>query len=204
MASDLSDRAIAAYETQAGVLRSRYDAVTTDDVLSGVVDILPKPPVHVLDVGAGSGRDTAWFATRGDRVTAAEPVSAFRAAIEARVPGAAVVDARLPDLDGIAGPFGLILVNAVWQHLTAGARVAAVARIAALLAPGGQLILSLRHGPVPEGQPVLALDPDEEIARAVAAGLELRRRVAAPSHQPQNIAAGVTWTWLVFEKDMQK
>ncbi|MGB5872079.1 MAG: class I SAM-dependent methyltransferase [Albidovulum sp.] len=203
MPSDPRDPAIAIYAAHAKALLPRYDAVATEEVLGPVADLLPRQP-SVLDIGAGSGRDAAWFAARGCQVTAAEPVAEFRASIASRVPDATIHDARLPHLDGINGPFGVILANAVWHHLTDTQRTAALARLAGLLAPAGRLILSLRHGPLPKGQPIHALDPGSEDARARQAGLTLLRQRAAPSHQPQNITAGVTWTWLVFEKEALK
>ncbi|MGB3146833.1 MAG: class I SAM-dependent methyltransferase [Paracoccaceae bacterium] len=200
MPPDAKDPAIAMYEAHADTLLQRYDAVATMDILSPVLDLLP-PHAPVLDIGAGSGRDAAWLVSHGHPVTAVEPVAGFRAAIVSRVPDATVVDARLPDLDGVVGPFGLILTNAVWHHLTGAQRSASIARLSGLLAPNGRLVLSLRHGGTPEGQPVHAVDPEAEIARAVLAELKLLRRATAPSHQPGNIAAGITWTWLVFEKE---
>jgi SAM-dependent methyltransferase len=194
------EAAIATYEAHAETLRDRYDAVASEDVLSAVIDLLPAPPAPMLDAGAGSGRDSAWFAARGHDVTAAEPVAAFRAAIRARLPDALVMDTRLPDLEGIDGAFSLILANAIWHHLPAATRAASLARMVALLAPGGRLILSLRHGPVPDDQPIHPLDAAEEIARAEEVGLVLLRHASAPSHQPQNRAADVTWTWLAFER----
>jgi hypothetical protein len=53
-------------------------------------------------------------------------------------------------------------------------------------------------------QPVFTLDPEEEVARAVEAGLALCRSISAPSHQPQNAVADITWTWLVFEKEAMR
>ena len=194
------DTAIATYEEHAEELRSRYDQVATEDVLAPVLDLV-RTQANILDVGAGSGRDTGWLVDRGHAVTAAEPVVAFRAAIAARAPNAVVVDARLPGLEGISGNFDLILVNAIWHHLSEADRGSSLARLAELLRAGGRLILSLRHGPVVQGQALYILDPDAEILRAKSAGLEPLRRVAAPSHQQQNIAAGVSWTWLVFEKE---
>jgi protein-L-isoaspartate O-methyltransferase len=40
----------------------------------------------VLDVGAGSGRDAAWFAARGHDVVAVEPTSAMRSEGQHRHP----------------------------------------------------------------------------------------------------------------------
>jgi SAM-dependent methyltransferase len=200
MARAADTSAIGIYRAHAGVLAPRYDAVATGDVFAPVLDLLP-PPTAMLDVGAGSGRDAQWFAARGYQVTAAEPVAEFRAAIAKRAPDVAMVDARLPALTGMVGPFGLILVNTLWHHLDDVARDQAMSRLAGLLTPAGRLIISLRHGPLPEGQPVHALDPEAEARRAALVGLGLLRFVEADTHQEQNIAAGVSWTWLVLGKE---
>ncbi|MFD0982343.1 class I SAM-dependent methyltransferase [Tropicimonas aquimaris] len=197
----MSDHAaIGIYEAHSEALRHRYDAVSAEDLFAPVADLLPPPPATVLDIGAGSGRDLAWFAARGHPVTAAEPVSAFRDAISARMPEAVCLAAQLPELEGVAGAFDIVLAVAVWHHLPPEARRAAYGRVAALLEPNGVLVLSLRHGAIHGGQPVYSLDLAEEIEMAEAAGLSLAREATAPSLQPENIAAGITWTWLALQK----
>lgn len=195
------DPALAIYAANAGTMARRYDSVTTDTVLAELLDLIPPPPAPVLDIGAGSGRDTDWFLSRGHAVTAAEPVAQFRQMIIARAPSASVVDSALPDLGGLSGRFGLILVNAVWHHLDPEARDQALRRLAALLDPDGRLFLALRRGPVPPGARLHDLDPDTESARAAAAGLALLRRHDAPAHDPETAAAGISWTWLALAKD---
>lgn len=199
-----SDPALAIYAANAGAMARRYDSVATDTILAGLTDLIPPPPAPILDIGAGSGRDTAWFQSRGHAVTAAEPVAAFREMITRRVPSATVVDTALPDLSGLTGRYALILVNAVWHHLAPGARDLALARLAVLLAPGGRLFLALRRGPVPPGAPLHDLDPEAEIARAATTGLALLRRHAAPAHDEETAAAGISWTWLALCEGQNK
>lgn len=111
------------------------------------------------------------------------------------------IDDRLPDLASLGeARFDGILLSAVWQHLDAGDRAVAFARLAGLLAGGGRLILSLRHGPGAASRPVFPCEVDETLAQAAAAGLIVERQVAAPSVQAENAAAGVTWTWLVLAR----
>lgn len=196
-----TDPALAIYAANAGAMARRYDSVTTDTVLSGLVDLIPPPPATVLDIGAGSGRDTAWFLSRGHAVTAAEPVAAFRAMIAARSPSAVLTETRLPDLHGLSGPFALILVNAVWHHLDSAARDGALWRLGRLLGRDGRILLALRRGPVPPGAPLYDLDPNAEITRAAQAGLRLLRRHDAPAHDEGTAAAGISWTWLALAKD---
>ncbi len=188
---------ITVYAAHADRLKETYDGLDAEAVLAPVRDCLPSPPARVLDVGAGSGRDAAWFGANGYAVTAAEPVAAFRDAIADRAPAATVVDARLPELPGLAGSFDVIMASGVLHHLSPVDRDAAYRRLAGLLAPGGRLIASLRMGKTPpaHGELVHVVDPDDETARAGAAGLHRICRVEAADARPD-----LTWTWLVWER----
>ena len=186
------------YAANASALADRYDALDTGAVLAPVLDLLPSPPVRVLDIGAGSGRDAAWLAGRGYRVTAAEPVAAFRDTIARRDAQIAIRDAGLPELAGLDGVFDIVLIAAVWHHLPPGDRDRALARCVDLMGQDARLILSLRHGPLPEGQPIHAADTETEIARAAAAGLTVLRAAEAPDAATP--AGNISWTWLVCER----
>ncbi len=58
-------RAIDVYNREAKSLASRYESRTFEDIHRDVLDLIPESPGLVLDIGAGSGRDAAWFAVRG-------------------------------------------------------------------------------------------------------------------------------------------
>jgi SAM-dependent methyltransferase len=195
------DPVLATYAANAGTMARRYDSVSTGNLLSGLADLIPPPPAPVLDIGAGSGRDTLWFLDRGHAVTAAEPVAAFREMIAARAPTATIVPASLPLLTGLSGRFVLILLNAVWHHLDPAARDTALVRLGERLTRNGRLLLALRRGPVPSGALLHDLDPQTEATRAAAAGFVLLRMHDAPAHDPETAAAGITWTWLALAKD---
>jgi SAM-dependent methyltransferase len=195
------EAALAVYAAHASDLAAQYDALSTDEQLAGMGDLLPPPPARVLDVGAGSGRDSAWFAAHGHSVVAAEPVDAFREMIAARVPGAVIAATGLPDLSGVTGPFDLILVNAVWHHLSPADRATSLCRLEGLLAERGRVFLALRQGPVPPGQPLHALDAEEETRRAATAGLAVERRHAVPALNARLADNGISWIWLVLHKE---
>ncbi|WP_224104693.1 methyltransferase domain-containing protein [Vreelandella aquamarina] len=102
----------------------------------------------VLDIGGGLGQQAAWFAERGHSVTMAEPSIdmldyARQWHREAKgLPHEAIryVNAPLQALiDEAPGPWPLITCHAVLEWL--GDPRAAIAVLASLLAPGGQLSL---------------------------------------------------------------
>lgn len=67
------------YDQNAALQAERYESVDSADVFEWSSGILPDPPGLVIDLGAGSGRDAAWFAARGFQVVAAEPAARMRA-----------------------------------------------------------------------------------------------------------------------------
>jgi SAM-dependent methyltransferase len=99
-----------------------YEAFGFEEIHADAMAFLPAKPGLVLDVGAGSGRDAAWFANHGWEVIAAEPAKALRE--EAKRlhadPRIRWVDDRLPALVGIHQlglGFDLIWLSGVWQHI---------------------------------------------------------------------------------------
>lgn len=203
----MSERHIlAGYAADAVELIPRFEAPATSDVLAPVMDLLPDQPCHVLDVGAGTGRDAAWLASRGHEVLAVEPTQALREAGIAlhSSPNIRWVDDSLPGLEHVRRTgerYGLILAVAVWQHLRPEQHARAVSNLAALINPGGRLILSLRQGPGSPERPCFPAAPEHVAASARGVGLNLIRNVTTPSIQAKNQEAGVTWTWLCFDSN---
>lgn len=181
-----------------------YDALPPEQIYASVRDLLPVAAARIADIGAGTGRDAAWFAGQGHRVLAVEPVREFREAGMA-LHGDRIewLDDQLPDLTGLQsrGPFDLVLLCAVWHHLDAAGRARAMPVLARATAPGGRLILSLRHDPEADGRLTFPAPPEEAIDLARAADLHPIRRAEAESVHPESRAKGVRWTWLVLEKD---
>ena len=193
---------IAGYAADAAELIARYEAFSTADLLSPVIDLLPRKG-RVLDLGAGTGRDAAWFAANDCQVLAVEPVAGFRDA-GARLHPSPRIDwlgDRLPDLAAVrkrGGAFDLVLLSGVWQHLDRDQRKRAMPVIATLLASSGILVLSVRHGPGAPNRPCFKGNAEEAIRLAEAAGLRLVRRRHVASIQERNRRVGVMWTWLAF------
>jgi len=108
--------------------------------------------------------------------------------------------ASLPELAGIKRAFDIVLLCAVWYHLSPAERAAAWPRVAGLCK--GLVLLSLRHGPAPAERPAFEACPDGEARLAAQHGLKEIARHRHGSLQAQNHAAGVTWTWLALEQIM--
>lgn len=180
---------------------AQYEAVTFEQVHREVLHLFPEQPADILDVGAGTGRDAAALAARGHRLVAAEPTAELRLAGERLHAGRGIrwVDDALPGLAGLgtAGErFDLILLSAVWMHLTADERPSAMDALARLLAPGGRVVLSLRYGPVPPGRRMFTVPADETVGQAHERGLRLLVRTPRADLHDR---PGVSWTILAFE-----
>ena len=206
MTSDARAQSTQAYTEQASTLIARYESISFEDSHRDELHLLPAAPGRVLDVGAGSGRDAAWFAERGHCVVAVEPTAAMRVAAMQLHPSPAIewLDDALPDLTVVHSRgerFDLILISAVWMHLDENERAAAMPRVASLLSPNGLLLLSLRHGPIPAGRRIFDVSGKETLSLASQCGLRPVLNVEAQSVQATNLVAGVTWTKLVFKAE---
>lgn len=184
---------------------ARADGIIFAEKYAAVLHLLPAAPSRILDIGAGSGKDAFDFAVLGHQVLAVEPTPVLLAGAIARHahPAIAWLDDGLPDLTAVRArdeTFDLVLLSAVWMHLDQVQRRRAMPHLAALLAKGGMLILSLRHGPVPPGRRMFEVSGAETIALAETEGLSLELREETGSIQAANRLAGVTWTILAFKK----
>jgi len=164
------------YGEEAPDLVDSYEQPVFDIVHADVLHLLPPPPAPVLDIGAGTGRDAAALANRGHQVVAVEPTAGLREPGKARHPSPRIewIDDSLPDLTRLAdrpGAFDAIMMTAVWMHLDADQRRRGMPVVARLLAEGGVLILTLRHGPVPPGRRMFEVTGAETIALAAPEGL---------------------------------
>lgn len=196
------------YAEQAEILIPQYESLSFEQSHRVELHLLPTVPGRVLDIGAGSGRDAAWFAARGHYVLAIEPTRAFRVAAMTLHPSPSIewLDDALPELGLVLlrdQLFDTIMLSAVWMHLDETERRTGMATLASLLAREGVLVLSLRHGPIPAGRRMFEVSSEETIALAGQHGLTPSLNVHTQSIQAGNRAAGVTWTRLVFKRPTQ-
>jgi SAM-dependent methyltransferase len=156
-----------------------YEAFGFEQIHAGALPFLPATPGLMLDVGAGSGRDAAWFAARGWEVVAVEPAAALRAEAGRLHPSPQIrwVDDRLPALAALHRlglGFDLVWLSGVWQHMPPEERPRAMRKLATLLKPGGRMVLTLRHGPAPADRPMWPVDAHEVERLGLDHGLALR------------------------------
>lgn len=191
------------YASEAPALIHRYESISFVEYHGVEIHLFPAAPGHVLDIGAGTGRDAAWFAAQGHSVVAVEPTLEFRVAATKLHPSSSIewLDDTLPKLDLLVSrkeSFDVIMLTAVWMHLDESERHAGMATLVSLLAREGVVVLSLRHGPVPAGRRMFEVSAEETIALAGAYGLRPVLNVRTESADASNRAAGVTWTRLAF------
>ncbi|NDZ81070.1 class I SAM-dependent methyltransferase [Streptomyces sp. SID10853] len=199
---DSTDRArgTAGYARAADALAVQYEEVTFGEVHCDVLGLVPSGPARILDVGAGTGRDAAALVALGHSVVAVEPTTELRVHGQRIHAGSAIdwVDDVLPGLtlNQCPGRFDAVFATGVWMHLNAEERGHAMARIAALLMPGGRFFVNLRHGPVPEGRHMFDVSAAETAELGAAHGL---RTVLSSERSDLHGRDGVRWSTLVLQ-----
>lgn len=133
---------------------------------------------RVIDAGCGTGRVAIELARRGYDVVGVDLDASMLDVARKRAPDLRWLQADLATLDLEVGPFDLVLLAGnVMIFLTSGAEAAVVARLAAVLRPGGLLIAGFSLLPD-------RLDLPTYDAAAVAAGMEPVDRWATWDRQP--------------------
>ncbi len=145
----MSSKNITYYSMQAKQLSDQYNSLSFTDVHADWLQHLPSSG-WVLDVGAGSGRDSAYLANKGLHVVAVEPADGMRELAQQTHKDANIhwVNDSLPELKSVFSlqiKFDLILVSAVWMHIPPSSRERAFRKLSSLLKPNGKLVISLRH-----------------------------------------------------------
>lgn len=196
-----SSAAIAHYTAHADALRGRYDTLPTEEYYAPVLHLIPAAPCRTADIGTATGRDARWFADMGHDVTGVDPVAGFLEPARKSDDRITWMIDALPDLPLLSARgqvFDLVNLSAVWHHLEPAERDRAAATLGRLIAPGGLLVMALRHGPTPPGLPLHAIDVDATAMSFSRVGLAEVFRCPAQSIQKVNRDAGVTWTWLAL------
>jgi SAM-dependent methyltransferase len=149
-------------------MTDRFDFATLDAYSKGAArysqDWLDQPPpedmyallaTHLLpggataDIGCGNGRDVAWMAAKGYRVTGFDASEGLLAEARRLNPALTFRAASLPALAEIDETFDNVVCETVIMHLPAASIPLAIDNLLRILKPSGVLYLSWR---VTEGE----------------------------------------------------
>ncbi len=192
------------YDRNRDVAFARYDALDSDEVHAGwAPEHLPEEPGFACDIGAGSGRDANWLASKGWEVVAVEPSSLREKAAAGSHPRVIWLNDALPDLRALRAlgrRFDLILLSAVWMHVAPRSRERAFRILTDLLSPSGLLVITLRQGTDAAEKAargfhdISAEEAENLIGYASRRAIALRSRTTRPSL----IRPDLEWETLVF------
>lgn len=190
------------YNTKARLLFEKYQGLEPDSLHANWLRHLPGKPQLALDVGAGSGRDTAWLAQKGWQVIAVEPArTLMELAKQATVsPLVTWVDDCLPELANIQAyrkRFSLILVSGVLMHLSLADRLASMETLLGFMAGKSLLVIILRHGPDSEGRNFHQVSADELVQFAEQKALQVEVGNTVPDKLGRD---EVVWQTIVVKK----
>ena len=192
------------YAEDSSFLIQSFEAISSPDLLSHVLDFIPQSNCRVIEIGAGTGRDAAWLASKGLNVSAVEPVLEFREAGKSLHPSPLIewFNDSLPSLPKIIRQqqsYQLALLIAVWQHVPKNDKITSLTNLHSILDQKGKLIISVRNGSGALNRKCYPTSSNETISIAQQCGLKLVFSSNAISVQKNNKKSDVTWTWLVFQ-----
>jgi len=199
----MDQNVINGYVEDASFLIQSFEAISSPDLLSHVSDFIPNSKGRVIEIGAGTGRDAAWLASKGLNVLAVEPVCEFREAGKLLHPSPQIewLNDSLPSLSRILQRnklYELALLVSVWQHVPKEAKLASFISLRSILSKDGKLIISVRNGLGSIKRKCYPTSAKETIELAQRCDFKLISSQNAESVQVSNQKAKITWTWLVF------
>lgn len=191
------------YNDKASSFFNSYIGMSFDEIFSDVAKYLPSSGESCLDIGAGSGRDSAALAKRGLKVTAVEPSDEFRALAKDYHNDSNItwINDSLPYLKKVISSnqkFDFILMSAVWMHLPPEDRTLALQTAFNLLNTSGRMILTLRLGPAEPERVIYEISTEEAISKAKGAGFNID--FVNPIKEDGLNRNNVTWQIVVLSK----
>ncbi|BFT32056.1 hypothetical protein D210916BOD24_32320 [Alteromonas sp. D210916BOD_24] len=190
------------YQRNKDSLIKQYDSVSFESVHKDWLEYIPSKGA-VLDIGAGSGRDARYLSSLGLKVFAAEPVlSLLISARENSVDHDIIwFQDKLPALyeaKTLGTKFELILLSAVWMHLSPEERILSMQNMSSLINAGGKLVITLRYGEFSDGRSAFPISVDEVKKLADANGLN---PLLETELNPDQLGRGkVVWQTVVLGK----
>lgn len=196
------DNNIAFYNTNNKTLIAQYDSVAAETVHSDWLSFLPESG-SLLDIGAGSGRDARYFASRGLNVVAVEPAQrmldeAKRSSTSPNIVWLADSLPMLSQTTKLGTTFDVVLLSAVWMHLSPEARRQSMMHLAPLVKNTGVLVITLRYGEFSDARTAYAVSSDE--VRSLASQVGLSVRYVSNLNDDQLGRGEVAWQTVVLGK----
>ena len=191
------------YQRNKDSLIKQYDSVSFESVHKDWLEYIPSKGA-VLDIGAGSGRDARYLSRLGLKVFAAEPaLSLLISARENSVDHDIIwFQDKLPALSEaktLGTKFELILLSAVWMHLSPEQRILSMQSMSSLLNAGGKLVITLRHGEFSDGRSTFPLSAEEVIELAKDNGL--RALLTTEMNNDQLGRGEVVWQTVILGRN---
>ena len=197
----MSRKSLPGYDAQSKILADRYESMDFKKVHSWLFPFLPNTRGSALDVGAGSGRDAKGLLDLGFDVVAVEPSAQMRIEGQKRHPEPEIlwIDESLPGLDAIVRQglsFDLILLSAVWMHVSPNDRPRAFRKLVSLLKPAGILAITLRQGPRDPDRPMFDISVEEFEHLARSHGMSILHSSTQGDHLGRS---EITWHHLAMK-----
>ena len=153
-----------------------------------------------LDIGAGSGRDALALSQLRLCVTAVEPAQSLKnMGMELTGDKVTWKNDTLPELSSIDdNSYDVILISAVWMHLTKEQQRQSLSRLSTLLNDNGILVITLRHGEFNDGRKAFDVNAERLIEEAKAFGVTVFH---IDKDTDQLNRPDVFWETLVFTRN---
>ena len=141
----MDDETISAYDNKASAFAAEWENEQSapDDLRAAVNDYFSEGVT--VDVGCGSGRDTAWLSHQGFQVHGVDASRGLLREAKKRHPTVEFRQDTLPDLATLKrGRYANVLCETVIMHLPLESIAPAVRTLSRLLAPSGTMYLTWR------------------------------------------------------------
>jgi SAM-dependent methyltransferase len=190
--------------TDAKRLAARYESGKFEQIHEVWLRYLPPKGATVVDIGSGSGRDASALSERAFVVTAVDPSADMITEARLLHPSSNIewIQDHLPRLRTLVAnhrTFDLLLLSAVWMHLSADDRVLAMNTLVGLMNPGAITVITLRH-PIDPSRHMFDVDPEETVQAARGYGLDVLFNETIKDPVPNWARDEVFWSFLGFRR----
>lgn len=196
-----NNRNISFYNENATTLFDLYQSLSFDTVHKSWLSSIDLSYFKTaLDIGAGSGRDSLALSDMRLCVTAIEPAQSLMDKGMAQTGDKVTWKSdTLPELSSLNEySYDVILISAVWMHLTVSQQSQSLSRLNTLLNDNGILVITLRHGDFDDDRAAFDVSATRLINDANRLGLSLKH---SDNDTDQLNRPNVYWETLVFTRN---